>query len=452
MIRGIGLRGAISVNMITMIGIGPLITLPLVLSYLNGPLSLIGWIAGALVSMCDGLVWAELSSRYPGSGGTYIYLREIFGREGWGRLLAFLFNWQFVFYAALIIASGYIGFANYAAFLFPVLAQPIAHDALAVGMGIVTIVLVYRKVTVLERLSFVFFLAATGTLLLIIVAGLSHPNFHQAFALGRPLSFGIGFIFGLGQALVITMYDYAGYSQSALMGDEVIEPLRTIPRSIIVSIIVLALLYIGLQLSVLVTVPWQQLVGKNPGDVAPNAQFIAATIVSHSWGPWQAKFVTFMILVTAFASAYGSLAGFARIPYAAAVGGEFLKPFATLHPTGRFPSVSVLIIGACTLPFSLFSLNDVITYLTTGIVLIQGIAQIVALLVMRSRGEHPPFRMWLYPLPPLIALVGWLYVFYNSGWKAIGFGVATLAAGCIVYLFTAHAQRAWPFLEQPAVT
>ena len=446
MIRGIGLRGAVSVNMITMIGIGPLITLPLVLSYLNGPLSLIGWIAGALVSMCDGLVWAELGSRFPGSGGTYIYLREVFGRDGLGRLLSFLFNWQFVFYAALIIASGYIGFSNYAAFLFPVLGTSwFAHDALAVGMGLLTILLVYRKVTVVERLSFVFFIAAVGTLLLIIAAGFTHPNFHQAFTLGKPMAFGIGFLAGLGQALIITMYDYAGYSQSALMGDEVIAPLRTIPRSIIISIVLLAALYIGLQLAVLAVVPWQHLVGKNPGDVPDGAQYVAATIVSNSWGAWQAKAVTFMILVTAFASAYGSLAGFARIPYAAAVGGEFLKPFATLHPTGRFPSVSVLVIGLFTLPFSLFSLNDVITYLTTGIVLIQGIAQILALFVLRSRGDRPPFRMWLYPLPPIVALAGWIFVFVNSGLKAIGFGIGTLALGGIVYLFSARAQRAWPF-------
>ena len=449
MIRGIGLRGAISVNMITMIGIGPLITLPLVLSYLNGPLSLIGWIAGALVSMCDGLVWAELSSRYPGSGGTYVYLREVFGAQGVGRLLAFLFNWQFIFWATLIIASGYIGFANYAAYLFPALNTPwIAHTC-AMAVGLLTIFLVYRKVTVVERLSFVFFIAATGTLLLIIAAGFTHPNFHQAFTPGSPMAFGIGFLAGLGQALIITMYDYAGYSQSALMGDEVITPLRTIPRSIIISIILLAALYIGLQLAVLAVVPWHTLVGKAPGDVPDGAQYVAATIVSTAWGPWQAKFITFMILVTAFASAYGSLVGFARIPYAAAVGGEFLKPFAKLHPTGRFPYVSVLVIGLLTLPASWLSLDAVIKFLTTGIVLIQGIAQVVALILLRARGERPPFRMWLYPLPPIIALAGWIFVFANSGLLPILFGLATLAAGAGVYLITARAQRAWPFAPEP---
>ncbi|HEY3676886.1 MAG TPA: amino acid permease, partial [Candidatus Tumulicola sp.] len=92
--RAIGLRGAIAINVITMIGIGPLVTIPLVIAALGGPLALVGWIAGAIVALCDGLVWAELSSRYPGSGGTYVYLRAIFGEHSLGRALAFLFNWQ----------------------------------------------------------------------------------------------------------------------------------------------------------------------------------------------------------------------------------------------------------------------------------------------------------------------------------------------------------------------
>ncbi len=450
MIRGIDLRGAVSVNMITMIGIGPLITLALVLSYLNGPLSLIGWIVGALVSLCDGLVWAELGSRYPGSGGTYVYLREVFGRESAGKLLAFLFNWQFVFYATLLIASGYIGFASYAVYLFPIVgSSTFAHDALAVGMGIVTMILVYRKVTVAERLGFVFFIAAVTTLVLIIVAGLSHPNFHQAFHLDKPVSFGIGFLVGLGQAMVITMYDYAGYGQSALMGDEIVDPVRTIPRSIVISILLLAALYVLLQLAVNATIPWQSL-ATDPNSA--NAQFAAATVVARTWGTSAAKVVAFLILVTAFASAYGSLLGFARIPYAAALDGEFLRPFAKLHPTGRFPYVSVLVIGLLTLPAACLPLTQVINWLTAGIVLIQSIAQIVALAVMRARGDLPPFRMWLYPLPPLIALVGWIALFISTGTSAILFGIATLALGTVVYLITARAQRVWPFLPKHLTT
>src|SRR6185312_13702913 len=123
MIRGINLRGAVALNVITMIGIGPLVTIPLVLAQLAGPLALAGWVAGALVALCDGLVWAELGSRYPVTGGTYVYLREIFGAKRWGRLLAFLYNWQFFLGISLTLSTGYIGFANYAGYLFPQVAQ-----------------------------------------------------------------------------------------------------------------------------------------------------------------------------------------------------------------------------------------------------------------------------------------------------------------------------------------
>lgn len=445
MIRGVDLRGAISINLITMIGIGPLITLPIVLSYLHGPLALIGWIAGALVSLCDGVVWAELSSRYPGSGGTYVYLREIFGREGAGRLFAFLYNWQFVFYATLIIASGYIGFTNYATFLFPSLAATVPRDIVAVLIGVLTIALVYRRVTVAEKLSFAFSIAAVTTLVIVILAGLPHANFAMAFHVDSGAAFGWGFIAGLGQAMIITLYDYAGYNQSALMGDEVINPTRTIPRSIILSIAVLAFLYITLQISVIGVIPLHELIGNAPGVVPDAAQYAAATVVSRTWGEWPARIVVGMVLLTAIASTYGSLLGYARIPYAAAVDGEFLAPFARLHPTGKFPSVAVLVIGALSLPAALLPLGDVIAYLTTGIVLIQGIAQIIALFTLHARGEATPFRMWLYPLPPLIALAGWCFVFANSGLRAIAFGISTLAVGALVYMVVAKKQCAWPF-------
>ena len=112
MIRGVGLRSAVAINVATMVGAGPFITLPLVVTALHGSVSAIAWVLGALIALCDGLVWAELGARYPRSGGTYTYLREAFGPRGPGRFVAFLFVWQFLFWAPLILASGYIGFAQ----------------------------------------------------------------------------------------------------------------------------------------------------------------------------------------------------------------------------------------------------------------------------------------------------------------------------------------------------
>ncbi|HEX3466624.1 MAG TPA: amino acid permease, partial [Candidatus Elarobacter sp.] len=175
LIRGMGLRGAVAINVITMIGIGPLVTIPLVLGALHGPLSLAGWIAGALLALCDGLVWAELGSRYPGSGGTYGYLREVFGRNGLGRGLGFLFAWQTIFYAPLLLATGYIGFANYAGYLVPAIAgAPRLLALVAVAVGLVTLVALYRPIGAVSRTGIALAIASVVTLLCVIVASYAH--------------------------------------------------------------------------------------------------------------------------------------------------------------------------------------------------------------------------------------------------------------------------------------
>lgn len=433
MIRGIGLRSAIAINVITMVGIGPLITIPLVLAQLAGPLALIGWIAGAIVALCDGLVWAELSSRYPGSGGTYVYLREIFGRDRWGRLLAFLFNWQFLLYAPCLLATGYIGFASYFGYLDPAAASRPFQIITAVSVGILTVVFLYRKITAVASTGSVLAVAAVVTLVAVAAAAFTHADIHRAFTLPAHTSLGLGFLAGLGGALYITLYDYVGYSDAALLGDEVRRPQRTIPLAIVGSIAIVAVLYVALQVGVLAH-------GVPPG----NAQFIASTIVEQSWGSTAARIVTVLILLTAFASVYGNLVGFARIPYAAARDGEFFKPFAHLNERGQFPDVALLVIGAAALVACLLPLDQVLAVLTAGIVLIQGVAQVVALFVARTRGAAP-FRMWLFPIPAIVALIGWLFAFYYTGAFAITVGIGWLVAGSCAYLVTARVQRRWPF-------
>lgn len=436
MIRGIGLRSAVAINVITMVGIGPLITIPLVLAQLAGPLALIGWIAGAIVALCDGLVWAELSSRYPGSGGTYVYLREIFGRDRWGRLFAFLFNWQFLLFAPCILATGYLGFAIYLGYLVPGIgASHAAQVATAIAVGVLTIVLLYRRITAIAITGSVFAVIAVLTMLAVMAAAfLPHSHIQQAFALPPHVKLGVGFLAGLGGALYITLYDYLGYGDAALLGDEVKHPHRTIPLAVLFSILIVAALYIALQIGILAH-------GIPTGD----PQFIASSVVAESWGPLAARVVTVLILATAFASVYGNLVGFARIPYAAAKDGEFFRPFAHLHPRGQFPDVALLVIGSAALLACFFQLGDVIAILTAGIVLIQGVMQIVGLFIMRARNEPAPFRMWLYPLPALVALAGWLYAFAYTGTRAIELGVGWLLVGVLAYLLTAKSQRRWPF-------
>ncbi|HEY2554699.1 MAG TPA: amino acid permease, partial [Candidatus Cybelea sp.] len=446
--RAIDLRGAVSINVITMIGIGPLVTIPLVIAALGGPLALVGWIAGAIVALCDGLVWAELSSRYPGSGGTYVYLRNAFGAERLGRALAFLFNWQFLLYAPCLLASGYIGFVNYAAYFYPPLMGSAAHDVAAIGIGCVTILLLYRRTSAVSALGAVLAVAATVTVALVALAGLTHADLARAFHLAAPIRFGGGLLAGFGTALYITLYDYVGYADVALLGDEVIRPRRTIPLSIVLSVLVVAVLYVLLQVGVLGVVPWQSLLDAH-GQPTPQAQYVGAVVVERTWGHAAAVVVTALVLVTALASLYGNLLGFSRIPFAAARDGAFLPAFARLHPSKEIPHVALLSVGALSLIASFFTLDQVIAFLIAGIVLIQGVAQVAALALLRRQGAAP-FQMPLYPLPAIVALAGWLVAFAASGAGAILLGLGWLAAGAIVYLIAAGRGRYWPFLAGAA--
>lgn len=443
--RAIGLHGAVAINVITMIGIGPLVTIPLVVAALGGPLALIGWIAGAVVALCDGLVWAELSSRYPGSGGTYVYLRAAFGERTLGRALAFLFNWQFLLSAPCLLASGYIGLANYAAYLVPAIgSNPLLHDAVAVGVGVVTIAALYRRTAHVAVVGIGLAVASLLTLGLVAGAALSHAHYAYVFHLDAPVRLGAGLLAGFGSALYITLYDYGGYAEVALLGDEVVRPQRTIPLAILISIVVVAVLYVLLQIGVLGVVPWRHLLGPD-GAPTTQAQYVGSLVVALTWGRGPAIVVTLLVLVTAFASLYGNLLGFSRIPFAAARDGAFLPAFARLHPRKDIPHVALLAVGALSLVASLFTLDQVIAFLTAGIVLIQGVAQILALFALRSRAPDAPFRMPLFPLPALVALAGWLFAFVYTGATAIALGVGWLLAGVGVFAVTARTRQWWPF-------
>jgi len=365
MIRGVGLRSAVAINVATMVGAGPFITLPLVVTALHGSVSAAAWIGGAAIAACDGLVWAELASRYPRSGGTYAYLREAFGADGAGRFVAFLFVWQLLFWAPLTIASGYIGFAQYATYLVPALGAPVATKLLAVGVGVVTLATLYRPIPTIARTALALGGVALLTLLAVAFAGLSHPYAPLSHTLPATLTLGAG-VAALGGALVITLYDYGGYGDVCALGEEVVAPTRTIPRAVVLSVAFVAIAYVLLNVGVAASIP-------PAGIMASRA--IASTVAERAFGGHAAVAVTIAVMVTAFGSTYGLLLAASRVPYAAARDGDFLAPFARLHRTGRFPAVSLVSIGVLALPACLLPLDVVIAALTAGIVLVQARAR-----------------------------------------------------------------------------
>ena len=424
--RGLGLLEATALNMSNMIGVGPFVTIPLMIGAMGGPQCMLGWAVGTVLALCDGLVWAELAAALPGEGGSYLYLREAFRRTRLGTLLPFLFIWQFMFSGPLEIASGYIGFAQYLSYFRRGMGVWEMRLA-AAAVGVLVVVLLYRGIRAVGRLTVVLWIGMLATVAWIIAAGFMHFNARLAFDF-PPHAFTISpaFMAGLGGATLIAMYDFLGYYGICFMGGEVRQPEKVMPRSIVLSVLLAGAIYALMTLAVLAVVPWRE---------AAQSKFVVARFMEIIYGPWAASAVTVLTLWSAVASVFALVLAYSRVPYAAALDGYFWKPFARLHPKGGFPYVSLLVIGALSIAGGMLSLDWVVSALLTARILIQFIGQIAALEVLRrTRPDVPlPFRMWLYPLPSVLALVGWLYVFVTSGWTFVLCGLGVLASGVVAF-------------------
>ena len=437
--------------MTNMMGAGPFITIPLLMSALAGPQAMLGWLVALVIVICDGMVWSELGAAMPGSGGSFHYLREAFGRERFGRLMAFLFVWQFVLSGPLEIASGYIGFANYAGYLWKGLSRT-DSIVLIVVVGLLNIALLYRRISSIATITISLWIGTLITVLAVIVTGALHFDPRVAFDFPpNAFNFSLGFFLGLGAASRVGIYDYLGYYDVCYIGDEVRDPGRVIPRSIVISTIAVALIYIAINLSIIGTISWREFV---PASAHPESNFIVSTFMERIYGSRVASIFTLLVLWTAFGSVFALLLGYSRIPYAAAESGYFFRAFARLHPTRSFPYVSLFVIGAISIVAGFFSLGTVIDALIVTRILVQFMGQVVGVIVLRKRAPemHRPFRMWLYPLPALIALLGWIFVFATTPFQVILFGVGVLALGCVAFLLWSQRTQRWPFaMPQPAL-
>ncbi len=453
MIRHFGTLQATALNMSNMIGIGPFLTIPLLMSALGGPQAMLGWLVALLIVIPDGMVWSELGAAMPGSGGSYVYLREGFGRETFGRLIAFLFIWQFIISGPLEIASGYIGFAQYLGYIwqsapaatFAIGKVTININSVAIAIGLINIALLYRQITHIGKITVSLWIGTLLTTGAVILTGVMHfdPKIAFDFPSGA-FNFSTGFLFGLGAASRVGVYDYLGYYDICYIGDEVKNPGRTIPRSVIISVIAVALIYIAINFSIIGIIPWREFV---PAEGNQAAQFIVSLMMEKVYGSQVATILTVMILWTALGSCFALLLGYSRIPFAAARDGYFFKVFGRLHPKHNFPYVSLLAIGAIAIICSFFSLGVVIDVLIATRIIVQFIGQIfaVALLRKNSPNMERPYRIWLYPLPSLIALVGWLFIYLTLDVQIILFSLAALAVGVVSFLIWSRSASKWPF-------
>jgi amino acid transporter len=440
--RRLSLLQAVSLNMGMMVGVGPFITIPLFVATLGGPQAMIGWVLGALIAAADGLVWSELAAAFPGSGGTFHFFDAVYGPRRVGRLLKFLFVWQFLFSAPLELASGAIGLGQYAGFFVPALkgvawtvhlpggwTWPVTQGQLFGVLTVLGIVaLAYRRVEAAGRLMVVLWGGMLLTVAWMIVAGLTGFDPKLAFAFPPDAwTLDARFARGLGLALGIAMYDLFGYYQVCYLGDEVIDPARTIPRAILISVFTIGGIYLVMNVGIL---------GHLPAREVMASSHIASDFMLHRYGLGAARAITGMILWTGATSMFAGILGYSRVPYAAARGGHFFAALGADHPTGRFPHRSLLLVGALTALGCLLDLPTVIGALIASRILIQFVGQIVTLAhVHRQPGlaARLRFRMPLYPLPPLLALAGWLYVFGTLEPKVIAYGLASLALGLVAF-------------------
>ena len=436
--RELGLIQATSLAITDMVGIGPYITIPLFLATMGGPQAMLGWLVGALLAFCDGLVWAELGAAMPKAGGSYNYLREAYGAHGAGRWFSFLMVWQIMFSAPLSVASGSIGFANYLRYLLPGLSSGEAR-IIAALFPLLLVALLYRRIGALGNVSVVLVGGVILGCFWIIFSGLPHLSAARLTDF-PPGAFQLHWIFwaGLGHATLYALYDYFGYYNVCYLAEEIRDPGRVIPRAIMFSILSVGTLYVLMTASFLSVIPWRE---------AIHSRFIASLYIETLQGVGAGKMMTCLLLWIAFSSVFSLLLGYSRIPYAAALDGNFFRVFARLHPKGQFPYVSLITLGIVASVFSLGHLSEVIGGLVATRVLIQYLPQTVGFFLLRFKSPQlqRPFRMWFYPVPGIVSLLGWLYVLGTAERRSLFFALAVFAVGSAAYFIRSRMRGEWPF-------
>ncbi len=468
--RGLSTRAALGINLIDMVGVGPFVTLPLIVGAMGGPQAMLGWVLGAALSLCDGCVWSELGTAYPEAGGSYAYLKHLYGglglNGGLGRLLSFLYAFQLLLSAPLSIASGCLGFAQYLSYLLPWAARPWAsfrvlgvpvvlsgQTLLAMGVCLLAAAVLHREVSSLGRVVQVLGAAVIAALVAIIATGFTH--FHPALAFDFPPgAFHLDgrFVAGLGTGLLISAYDYWGYYNVCFLGAEVREPRRTIPRAVLGSIAIVGTLYLLMNVSVLGVLPWRTFLGGDGGDASEARRAAMAVFMRAAYpgavGQAAAVGIVVLIAVAAGASVFALLLGYSRIPFAAARDGNFPAAFGRLAPGTGVPFVSLRVLAGVTLVCCLFRLGEVISTLVVIRIVFQFLLQGVAVLLpghRRARQAGEGFRMPMYPLPALLALAGFGFILFSRPHlgRELQPAFVVLALGSAVYWLRAARQGRW---------
>lgn len=433
--RKLSLLHATAINMIDMVGIGPFVVLSVVAQIMAGPYFLYAWIAGAVLSYLDAMVWSQLGAALPRAGGSFHFLQEGYGKK-WGKLMSFLFVWQTMIQAPLVIASAAIGFSQYANYFFHL--SFIQEKIVSGSVVILVITLLYRKIESIGKISVFLWVGVLGTMLWIIIGGVAHGNFMEPIRnINTGFSMEHGFVAALGFASVKTVYSYLGYYNVCHLGGEIKNPSKNIPRSMFISITGIAILYLAMNISVASVLPFQTIV---------DSKFVVSDYIKALFGQTAGAIATVLILMVAFASLFSATLGYSRIPYAAAQNKSFFSFFKELHPKLHFPHRSLLVLGGIAFIFSLlFRLKEVIDGILAMRIIIQFIGQAIGLLLLVNRKGKSffPWKMPLYPIPLILAIVIWVGIFFSTGTKMMVSGLIVISLGLIAFYIAKKMKWIW---------
>jgi amino acid transporter len=459
--RRIGLRSAVLFNMLEMIGVGPFITLPLVIAAAGFRLSVWAWVLGAVIAVADGLVWAELGAAFPQAGGSYAFLREIYGPERAGNWLSFLYVWQLSFSAPLSIASGCIGLAGFLGVFWPgidgapIAALPALHYANFAAAGVCLMVtgMLYRRLSIVTGMAWVLFVGVMAAIAAVIVSGFVHASalggWHMPVAPALPAFGGVKTALrGLSQGALLATYCYWGYYNITFLGSEVRRPEKTIPRSILLSVVLVATFYVVMDLAVL---PSLGGAGAHTAESAVVRMQLVADIARAAFGGWAGYAIAGLVVWTAFASVFSLLLGYSRVPYAAARDGNYFSFLASVHPRHGIPHRSLVALGLVASAFCFLTLTQVITVLVITRIVLQFFFQHLGVMLLRSQRPEleRPFKMPFYPLPPLVAMAGFVFMVVNrnSALKGLAVALGIGISGTAIYLWRASRFGQWPFAK-----
>ncbi len=424
--RSLSLTQATAINMIDMVGIGPFVTIPFIVGAMKGPQCILAWLLGALLAFLDGSVWAELGAKWPQAGGSYVFLQNVYGNKKFGRMMSFLLVWQTIIQAPLVVASGAIGFSQYLTYLVPL--DTLQQKIVSGGLVVLITILLYRNISSIGKISVLLWIVTGGTFLWLIGSGFRHFNTNLAFGYTKDaFDFTPLFFVGLGQASLKSVYSYLGYYNVCHLGGEIKNPEKNIPRSIFISVAGIALLYLGMQLVILGALPWQKVA---------SSDFVISTYFEHLYNLQVARIATALILFIALASLFAVMLGYSRIPYAAALDGNFFPVFGKLHPTKKFPYVSLLVLGGFGLAFSLlFKMKEVITAIITMRIVVQFIGQSAGVIYWHANKpkDERPYKMFAYPLPAIVGIIIWLFILLTSPAFYLLAAGGIISAGVVVF-------------------